>query len=232
VNDYLLFLDTETSGLPKNWNLPYAASGNWPFSVQVAWIIYTKDGHELKRENHYIKDEAVTIDKSATKIHGITSDFLSKNGEERKDVLQLLHRDLVHFQPLVIGHFIEFDQHILAADFLRTNIENLLKKENSFCTMLATTHLVKNPALKFFRLGQLYETLFNKTLEDQHNALNDAKASADCFFELLKRGEIDDGKIVFQQQQTKNTDHTGGKHGCATLVLAIISFLILITFFL
>ena len=228
MNDYLLFLDTETSGLPKNWNLAYSAGKNWPFCVQVSWVIYTKDGEELKQENHYIKDEAVRISKSANRIHGITSEFLNANGEDRKAVMQLLHQDLVKYQPLVLGHFMEFDRLMVGADFYRTEIENLVKKETTFCTMLASTHLVKNPALTFFRLGQLYEALFNKKLEDQHNALVDAKATAACFFELLRRGEIDENKIALQQQQAVKQLDADQSRGCFSL-FAIIFLIVLIT---
>lgn len=232
MNEYLLFLDTETSGLPKNWNLPYSARDNWPFCLQVSWVICTKDGQELKQENYYIKDEAVKISKSADKIHGITSQFLNENGRNRKEVMQLLHEDLVKYQPLVLGHFTEFDRLMVGADFYRTEIENLVKRETTFCTMLASTHLVKNPTLKFFRLGELYEALFNKKLEDQHNALVDAKATAACFFELLRRGEIDEDKIRLQQhQQTARQVHSDKGSGCLQ-TLAVIFFILLIIIFL
>ncbi|HEX8278475.1 MAG TPA: 3'-5' exonuclease [Segetibacter sp.] len=231
MNDYLLFLDTETSGLPKNWNLPYSAKNNWPFCLQVSWVIYTKDGQQLKRENHYIKDETVAIAQSATKIHGITRAFLNENGQDRKVVMELLHADLIKYHPLVLGHFMEFDRVMIGADFYRTEIENLVQKETTFCTMLASTHLIKNPTLKFLRLGQLYETLFDKKLENQHNALVDAEATAACFFELLRRGEIDENTIKLQQQEPEKQVNSNKRGGCVP-ALAIIFFIILIIFFL
>jgi len=228
VPDYLLFLDTEASGLPKKWELPYSAKDNWPFSVQVSWIIYTKDGQQVKQENHYIKETDFKIDNSATKIHGITQSFLEANGQSRKKVMQALADDVIKYKPLVIGHFLEFDFHLTAADFYRTGIENPVKKEITFCTMLATTHLVKNPTLKFFRLGELYEALFNIELKNQHSALVDAKATADCFFELVKRGEITDEKIALQQKSTYKTVAEDKGSGCAVSILLIISLIFLI----
>jgi DNA polymerase-3 subunit epsilon len=142
--------------------------------------------------------------------------------------MQLLHQDLVKYQPLVLGHFMEFDRLMVGADFYRTEIENLVKKETTFCTMLASTHLVKNPTLKFFRLGELYETLFNKKLEDQHNALADAKATAACFFELFRRGEIDEDKISLQQQQqAAKQARLDNSSGCLQ-TLTVIFFIVLI----
>ncbi len=35
----ILFIDTQTTGLPKNWNAPITDTKNWPRLVQIAWII-------------------------------------------------------------------------------------------------------------------------------------------------------------------------------------------------
>ncbi|MEJ7679932.1 MAG: exonuclease domain-containing protein [Segetibacter sp.] len=149
MTDYLLFLDIEASGLPKKWELPYSAKDNWPFCVQVCWIIYSKDGQEVKQENHYIKETDFKISKSSTKIHGIIQSYIEANGQSRTEVLKMLSDDVVKYQPLLIGHFMEFDFNMISVDFYRAGIENPVKKEMTFCTMLATTHLIKNPILKF-----------------------------------------------------------------------------------
>lgn len=232
MTDYLLFIDTEASGLPKKWELPYSAKDNWPFCVQVSWIIYTKDGQKVKQEDHFIKENDFTITKSATKIHGITQSFLLENGKSRKEVINLLSMDIAKFQPLITGHFMQFDYHMLGADFYRTGIENPVKKEMTFCTMLATTHLVKNPGLKFFRLGELYQSLFNTALHDQHNALVDAKATADCFFELVKRGEINDEIITNQQKEISKAYAENKGAGCSIPMLFIIFLFFLIFYYL
>lgn len=46
LKDYLLFIDTEATGLPKKWNLPYNTPGNWPDAVQISWLLYTKEGQK------------------------------------------------------------------------------------------------------------------------------------------------------------------------------------------
>lgn len=230
--DYLLFLDTEASGLPKRWDLPYSAKDNWPFCVQVSWVISTIDGQVVKQENHYIKETDFEISRSATKIHGITQLFLQKNGQGREEVMKMFSDDVIKYQPVVIGHFMEFDFHLIAADLYRTGIENPVQKEMTFCTMLATIHLVKSPVLKFFRLGELYEDLFNVALENQHDALVDAKATAECFFELVKRGEITDEIIALQQKEAHKTVSENKGAGCTVPMFFIISSIFLIIYFL
>lgn len=232
VKDYLLFIDTEASGLPKNWALPYTAKDNWPFTVQIAWVICTKEGQKIKQENHFIKESDIKIGKSATKIHFITQAFLQANGQSRYEVMQMLANDIYKYEPLIIGHFMEFDYHMIGADFYRAAMENPVKKEMTFCTMLATTHLIKNPTLKFFRLGELYEVLFNTPLKNQHNALVDAKAASHCFFELVKRGEVTDETIIRQQKEIRKPYNDNKNTGCFIPILFIMSLFILIFYYL
>lgn len=190
MRDYLLFIDTETSGLPKRWDVPYHSKNVWPYAIQVSWIIYNKDGIKIKEENKYINDADFEIAASALEIHKIEPSFLRVLGVSRKEVLAALSIDLKQYQPLIVGHFIELDYHVLSADYYRAGIENLMAKLPAFCTMLATTHLVDKPVIKYLKLGDLYELLFNTPLLNQHNALYDAEGTAACFFELIKRDEI------------------------------------------
>lgn len=203
MRDYLLFLDTEASGLPKSWSQPYSNSDNWPFSVQISWSIFKNDGALVKTENHYIGDNDFEINPTANKIHGIDRAFLDQHGESRKEFMQKLAEDLQGYQPLVSGHFMEFDYHVVSADFHRSGIANPIANLPTFCTMLASRGFVRDPSVKYLRLGELYSTLFHKPLEDQHNAMVDAKATAECFFELLQRGEITDERIEKQKQESE-----------------------------
>lgn len=199
MKDYLIFIDTETSGLPKKWDSPYSNLDNWPFAIQIAWIIFDKDGKEIKRENHYIFEEEFTIDKSSQKIHGITLDFLREYGIKRKPVLRKLAYDIKKYNPLIIGHFIELDLHILNVDFKRAGLKHFIAKSNLFCTMLNSRKYAKNPQYRFLPLSALYKYLFGEDPNNMHNALTDAEVTAKCFFELVKQGEIDEEDITQQQ---------------------------------
>ena len=44
---YLIF-DTETTGLPKNWNAPVTDVDNWPRCVQIAWQLHDREGKLLE----------------------------------------------------------------------------------------------------------------------------------------------------------------------------------------
>lgn len=190
MKTYFLFIDTETTGIPKRWSLPYSEKDNWPSAVQVAWVIYDENAQEIKRENFYIFNEDLKISSKSLKIHGITQEFLSKNGQERTLVLEKLSTDIKEFQPLITGHFTEFDIHTLSADFYRANLENPFLQSHFYCTMLKSKEYVVNPEADYFKLPQLYEFLFNEKMEHLHNAMIDAEITAKCFFEIRTRGEI------------------------------------------
>lgn len=221
MNDYLLFIDTEASGLPRKWDKPYSEEGNWPYAVQIAWVVYSKSGQKIKEENHYINNTDFTTTDSAYKVHGITDTFRIENGLPRLTVMNMLATDLAKYNPMVIGHFMELDFHISSAEFYRSGIANILSVLPMFCTMQATTYLSRSPEIKHLRLGELYTILFNKALENQHNALADVNATAACFFELVKRGDFTEQKLLQQQAMLAKATAAASRAGWGLVAILI-----------
>lgn len=229
MTDYLLFIDTEATGLPRRWNAPYSTPGNWPCCIQVSWVIFYKDGQQVKIENHYINEEDCTISPASYRIHGIDHPFLREHGVKRKKALHRLVNDLRRYRPMVVGHFLRFDYHILSADFFRAGIANPLHDLPAFCTMAATRHLAIHHHTHHLRLGELYHKLFNLHLYNEHNALADASATAECFFELRKTINI-----AAEVQKQKNTGAVFGtparRWGCSFPVLLLLACILTIIF--
>lgn len=220
MRDYLLFIDTETTGLPRHWHLPYSDQDNWPCSVQIAWVIYTKGGELVKSESHYIRDPEAAISPEAFRIHGISREFLRQHGESRRQVMDLLAADLDRFQPLVVAHYMQLDYHMLGAEFYRCGLDNPVEKLPVFCTMLATARYVSNPRSRYLRLNRLYAVLFQREPQNQHEALSDARATADCFFEMLRLGDIRPEQTDQQQPLLKGMQTKTLQPGCLMPVLA------------
>ncbi|MFZ4861414.1 exonuclease domain-containing protein [Sphingobacterium sp. Mn56C] len=190
MKDYLLFLDTETSGIPLRWDRSYMDDSNWPHVLQLAWKLYDIDRREVKQFNAYIYEPEVSIDATATQVHGITIDFLRTHGLRRKETLRNLAYIIKKYDPIIIGHFIELDTLVLSAEFYRSGLPNPFVGRALFCTMLNSKNYVVNPSIKFLRLPQLYEFLFKTELTKHHEAAHDAWVTAQCFFELWDRQEI------------------------------------------
>lgn len=205
MKDYFLVIDTETSGLPKRWDLPYYSPKNWPHVVQIAWIIYQANGTEIKRAAHYLKNGDFKISATAFNIHQISHDFLLTNGEDRKEIMLKLKADLEEYQPLIIGHFMELDFHMINAEFFRAGVNYSLENQLMYCTMQASVPYIKNPSFKFLKLDRFYKTLFGVKPTKQHHALNDAELAAQIFFHLLNKGEVTDKAIEKQQAIIKRS---------------------------
>lgn len=188
--EYLLFVDTETSGLPADWRRPYAEPGAWPHVAQIAWLVYTQAGELVKTENHYVRPSDYDLTPASMQVHGLTLAFLHEHGAPRRQVMQRLHDDLVRYQPLVVGHFIELDYHMMGVSFHRSGLPNALLGLATFCTMRFTKRFWQPLHQQYLRLADLYQRQFGRPMLQQHDALADAEATAQCFFELRRTGDI------------------------------------------
>lgn len=190
MNPYLLFIDTETTAVPKHWDLPYSDTGNWPSAVQVSWIICSEDGTEIKKEDRYVFEEDLMISDSSFRVHGITEEFLRSRGRSRREVLNELAGDVVKYNPLIVGHFLEFDLHILSADFLRAQLPNPFGDSCFYCTMLKSRQYTSGTSKTGLRLPELCGYLLKETAEPSHNAIVDAGMTARCFFEIRRQNQL------------------------------------------
>lgn len=227
MSKYLLFIDTEASGLPKNWSAPYDDGDNWPYILQLSWWVFDEQRQLITQKDHYIISEGVSITPSAMETHGLTPQFLAEHGKPLQQALELLAVDLQMYNPMVIGHFVQLDYYLLGAAYHRLRISNPLDDAPLFCTMVATKNLRRTPLNRQLRLDELYFMLFNIPLPHPHNALYDAQATAESYFELSRRGEISDKSILIQNKafEKQRDPTTSQKRGC---FLPVVFFVILV----
>jgi len=188
----ILIFDTETNGLPKNWNAPINDLDNWPRLVQLAYLLMNDNGVVLKESNFFVKPEGFSISQETSRIHGITTDFVTQSGKSLKRVL-LNFKEIVLRANTLVGHNIDFDEKVLIAESLRKEIPLGLASKKKVCTMKESTDYCKIPGrygYKWPNLQELHEKLFNKEIIHTHNALDDVRITAKCFIELKKQGYI------------------------------------------
>ncbi|WP_167856500.1 3'-5' exonuclease [Hymenobacter metallicola] len=232
MREYLLFVDTETSGIPQDWNQPYSVLGNWPHIAQLAWVVYTRDGQEIKAENHYILPSDYDVSSASVSVHGLTREFLLAHGKPRHEVMHQLFQDLLRYEPLVVAHFMKLDFHMLGVGFYRAGLENPLEMLPTFCTMLTTSRFVRPGQQGYLRLGELYERLFHEPLQRQHDALVDAYATARCFFELWNKGDLTDKIVAAQAQFRRPGLEPEPNYSVILAGLLLLALLVLATYFL
>lgn len=220
--EHFLFLDTETSGVPENWQAPTTDVDKWPYIVQIAWLIYDRQGKKIKEREFYIKAEDYKIKETSRQIHGITEEMANARGVARKEALKSLYRDLRQFKPLIVGHFVTLDLHMIQAGFSRSGIKNIIRQYPSFCTMQATSDYIHFSNRHYPRLGELYERMFKRKMDNEHSASGDARAVAECFFELVRRDEVDDALVQRQMKDREKDTRARNKKGCGVPIFLLI----------
>ena len=187
-----LFFDTETTGLPKNWKAPLSALDNWPRLVQIAWLQFDSEERKISERSFIIKPEGFTIPHEAAKVHGISTERAADEGVELEMVLEEL-ADMIKVSNLIVAHNMNFDEKIIGAEFLRSEIDNALFETKRLCTMKASTDycgLQGNYGYKWPKLSELHIKLFGEDFEEAHDAAVDIRTCAKCFWELKRRGII------------------------------------------
>jgi len=194
INPVLLFIDTETTGLPKY--SATTATEKWPRVVQLAWALYDTDGNCERLNSFIIYPTDFTIPMDSARIHGITTERAKANGTSLYKVLPQFNDD-VKRSSTVIAHNLAFDLPVVTTEFLRCRLETDLSLKEPFCTMKApeVISLCKLPAksgrgYKWPTLSELHLRLFEEEFSGSHDAGADVRACARCYFELKKRGII------------------------------------------
>ena len=204
-----LVFDTETTGLPQSKFISPNTLNLWPYIVQFSYIIYDASINDIIESKDYIikVPENIIITDESSKIHGITNVISLKNGVNIYNVFLEFFNDLKNVDKLV-GHNIQFDINMIKIELLRiindnlysneqirlqknnlhyiTNYENIictLKDSINFCNIQLVDKFGK-PFLKYPKLIELHEKLFNKTPTNLHNSFNDILVTLRCFMKL------------------------------------------------
>ncbi|MGM8361605.1 DNA polymerase III subunit alpha [Flavobacterium sp. ARAG 55.4] len=210
---YLIF-DTETTGLPKNWNAPITDSDNWPRCIQIAWQLHDEMGNLIEHQDYLVKPEGFNIPYDAERIHGISTELAETDGISLSEVLEKFNIALGKAK-FIVGQNLGFDVNIMGAEFYRMGVDSPMDSMPVLdtCTEV-TANLLKLPGgrggkFKLPTLTELHEYLFNVPFAEAHNATADVEATTRCFLELIKREvftkeELDVPASYFQDFQNNN----------------------------
>lgn len=209
-----LFIDTETTGIPRNWKAPVTDLDNWPRMVQIAWLLYDKDKNLLEEKNYIIRPDGYTIPLDASSIHRITTDIAFATGNDLTRVLKEISAT-IDKAKYIIAHNMSFDEKIVGAEFIRKNISHNLFQKKRICTMEETTNFCAIPGnygYKWPKLSELHYKLFSTHFSESHNAAADIKATAKCFWELKNRGYFSSTPAGYHPPETTITPTTYEKY--------------------
>lgn len=188
-----LFLDTETTGLPKNrTKSAYEQKDNWPDPVSLSWIV-TEGSTIVTAKSFIIKPQGWTIPADSVKIHGISQDFATKHGYDLEQVIHIFSKD-IRTCDLLIAHNLEFDKNVLVNILLwHIKDDNFLQwPKREFCTSENGRGVCKlafpNPkppyGYKQPKLSEFYKITFGNLPPQEmlHNSLGDVQILVSIFF--------------------------------------------------
>ena len=184
-----LFLDCETTGLPKRWGAPISDLGNWPPIVQIAWLLYDETGRHVESMSCLVQPDGFTIPRDAQRIHGITTERALTEGRPLLTVLAELDA-AADRASIVVSHNLEFDRSVISAEYLRLGLDPLFRDKTLICTMVSSTGFCRLPGpfgYKWPTLQELHRALFGSRYVETHDAGTDVAVCARCFFELKRR---------------------------------------------
>ncbi|MBB5438467.1 DNA polymerase-3 subunit alpha [Pedobacter sp. AK017] len=187
---YLIF-DTETTGLPRNWNAPITDTDNWPRCIQIAWQLHDELGNMIEHQDYLVKPDGFNIPYDAERIHGISTELATEQGIELAEVLEKFNIALSKAK-FVVGQNIGFDVNIMGCELYRLGVESPMAQMPVLdtCTEI-TAELLKLPGgrggkFKLPNLTELHQYLFGEPFAEAHNATADVEATTRCFLQLIK----------------------------------------------
>jgi DNA polymerase III epsilon subunit-like protein len=219
----ILVFDTETTGLPQTKILNPDTLHQWPTIVQFSYIIFDSNLNDIVESKDYIikVPESIKISEESVKFHGISNEVSFKRGILITEVLNEFFyylRDV----DCIVGHNINFDINMIKVELLRiiynkqikpqeiknykydlhyiSNYKNVyctLQESIDFCNIKATDKYGKE-YLKYPKLIELHEKLFNSSPNNLHNSFNDILVTLRCFIKLKHNYDLNESCKSFK----------------------------------
>ncbi|MEN9301782.1 MAG: hypothetical protein RL264_211 [Bacteroidota bacterium] len=195
---YLIF-DTETTGLPRDYNAPITDTSNWPRAVQIAWQLHDEWGKVIEHNDYLIKPVGFNIPPNAESVHGISTELALQGGEDLDFVLERF-KEVIAKAKFIVGHNVSFDLKIMGCEFVRNGQDTPLTLPVLDTCTENTASLLKLPGgrggkFKLPTLSELHQYLFDISFGEAHNATADVEATTRCFLELIRTGGFDSEEL-------------------------------------
>ena len=176
----IVCFDVETTGLSQKED----------FIIQLSMIKITPQFEEIERKSWYIKPvHNYEIKTTAIEKHGITKEFLEKNGVNLKDIAQ----EIIDF---IEGcDFLTYNGNSFDIGFLYKDLKIVgynLNMEGRTCFDAFLLYKMMYPST----LEAVYKRCTGKNLEGAHNAINDVEATIEVY-KALRNENIEVDESVF-----------------------------------
>lgn len=189
-----LVFDTETTGFVLDKKPP--SHPEQPYLVELGCVLYDDNAIERACINLIVKPDGWTIPKSASDVHGITTEMANDLGVPLVVALAAFSH-LAKAATNHVGHNIQFDLKVMQAQFYR--LGKPFPTMNPRCTKDMAEPIMKLPPtqrmidahmghkFKSPNLTECIRFFFDEELIGAHGAIADTRACARVYFEILRR---------------------------------------------
>lgn len=204
-----LIFDTETTGLPRDYNAPVTDTDNWPRVVQIAWQLHDAKGELLEQVEYLIRPDGFDIPFESEQIHGISTALAERDGVPLSEAMEHFNKTLTRAK-FNVGQNVGFDINVVGCELYRLGMDSPLLNLPVLdtCTEV-TAELCKIPGgrggkFKLPTLTELHRHLFGEPFGEAHNATADVEATTRCFLELIRIGSFDRTELGFDDTMVQD----------------------------
>lgn len=207
MSNYLC-VDCETSGLFRfkdaaGNSVPADAPGQ-PRLAHASLIWLDADLVQEREEDFYIKPDGWVMETGATKVNGLTTEFLLENGKPIAEVLDLYEATIKEGR-IVVAFNAAFDTKCFRAELRRAGRDDLFEQTPNICTMRELTGVCKIPkksgnGYKFPKLSEACAH-FKLVQGKQHTATDDNRMNAELLRKLKWLGLMPDPAVHFARNR-------------------------------
>lgn len=197
-------IDSEGSGL-FDYTKPADAEGQ-PRLAELVMIFANEDLEVESEYQAYVRPDGWEMSEGATKVNGLTTEFLREKGVAVADVLAA-YTAAINEGRIVVAHNAQHDCKQMRAELRRAGMPDLFEQTPNFCTMRALTDVCRilNARGNGWKWPKLSEACVHFGLDPigDHTAMADARAVLMLMREMKKRGILPDPKVHYAHQRAE-----------------------------
>jgi DNA polymerase III subunit epsilon len=191
---YLIF-DVSANGNPTSYKAPFSETFNWPRMLHISWIVLDKNFKPIGDFDRIVKVDGFKVSEEVLKRAKIDTEDIANKSVDLEEILHSFNESAKQCE-YVFSHNLNFNENVLAAEFIRKGISINFFKIERFCLMQESTYYCKLPSkaggYKWPTLSELHATCFHASYSPLNNARADVIAAARSFIKLMKGNHLQD----------------------------------------
>jgi DNA polymerase III epsilon subunit-like protein len=198
-----MVVDTEGTGL-FDYKQPADADGQ-PRMASLT-LLYVDADLNLEREySVYIRPDGWKMTEGATKVNGLTDEFLNEHGIPITEALAEYNSGIDNGR-IMVAHNAQHDAKQIRAELRRAGLDDRFEGAPNICTMRNMTDVCKIPppgrrgGYKWPALSEALLFIGSKNLGD-HSAKNDALGALEILRYMKRNGLMPEAKVHYAKQQ-------------------------------